>query len=321
MSKIDAVAVGELLIDFTPAGKSELGNPQFAQNPGGAPANVMAGLAKWGFKTSFIGKVGDDGFGRFLADVLVREGIDAGSLILTKEAPTTLAFVQLKEDGDRSFQFYRNPGADMLLRQDEIDPSVISSSRLFHYGSVSMTHEPSASATLFAASLAKEQGLIVSYDPNLRPLLWPDLETAKTRILEGFRYCDVVKLSEEELEFLTGESDLERGSDLLYKEYGNPLIFVTLGPNGSFYRLGDKTGSQAGFKVNAVDTTGAGDAFFAGVLYQLLQSGKRPAEITLEEAGRLALFGNASGALTTTGKGAIPSLPTLEDIDRLIKGN
>ncbi|MCP3772642.1 carbohydrate kinase [Paenibacillus sp. MZ04-78.2] len=321
MNKLDAVAIGELLIDFTPAGVSGQGLPRYEQNPGGAPANVMAGLTKLGKRTAFIGKVGEDAFGRFLTGELEKHGVDTGGMVFTGEAGTTLAFVSLDASGDRSFSFYRNPGADMLLQESEIDWKRIGEAALFHFGSVSMTHEPSASATLRAAAFARREGKLVSFDPNLRPLLWPDLDRAKRLILEGLTYSDVLKLSEEELHFLTGERDLEAGTRQLREQYDTPLIFVTLGPDGSFYRQGERTGRVPGFAVNAVDTTGAGDAFFSGALFRLMESGKRPDELTEAELDEVCRSGNAAGALTTTRKGAIPALPSLEELDQLIRGS
>jgi len=319
---MDVIALGELLIDFTPHGHSEQGQPLFERNPGGAPANVLAALAKLGRETAFIGTVGNDAFGRYLADTLADAGINVDQLQYTDDAQTTLAFVHLDESGDRSFTFYRKPGADQLLDAKAIDLDLVGGAKLFHFGSISMTHEPSRTATLAAAAAARSQGVPVSFDPNLRMSLWEDAEQAKAAILEGMAFADVAKVSEEELVFLTGTSELNGGSALLMEKYGIKLLLVTLGPEGSFCRAVDADGSiltarHAGFRVEAVDTTGAGDAFLGGVLHRLLDE-MHPANPvwTEEKLTRLLAFANAMGALTATGKGAIPSLPTLEQAER-----
>ncbi|MDQ6420304.1 PfkB family carbohydrate kinase [Paenibacillus sp. LHD-117] len=318
MKKMDVVALGELLIDFTPHGESEQGQPLYERNPGGAPANVLAALSKLGVRTAFIGSVGDDAFGRFLADTLRGSGINVEGLIVTEEAQTTLAFVHLDPGGDRSFTFCRKPGADQLLRTEQIDRGLVGGTRLFHFGSISMTNEPSRTATLEAAALAKESGAVVSYDPNLRLSLWRDAEHARAAILEGMALADVVKVSEEELLFLTGTDELDAGSMQLMEQYGMKLLLVTLGPDGSYCRTTSVDGAaltarNGGFKVDVVDTTGSGDAFFGGVLYRLLGEDDLSSPAwTEEKLLRMLAFANAMGALTATGKGAIPSLPTLE---------
>lgn len=315
----DAAAIGEVLIDFTPAGTDGNGYQAFTANPGGAPANVMAALAKWGRRTAFIGKAGRDSFGVFLQEVLAGCGVDTTGLVLSPDYPTTLAFVHLAADGDRSFSFYRNPGADMMLRPEEVKLPIVEQAGLFHFGSVSLTDEPGAAATLHAVAEAKRLGKLVSYDPNLRPLLWRSLELAKERLREGLAHADIVKLSEEELAFLTGTEDTESGSRMLREEFGTPLILVTLGAAGSFFRAGEACGSEPGFPVQALDTTGAGDCFLAGFLHKLLESGKRPEELADQEAAGMLEFANAAGALATLGKGAIPAIPALQDIENLVK--
>ncbi|WP_424768415.1 PfkB family carbohydrate kinase [Paenibacillus sp. sgz302251] len=322
---MEAVALGELLIDFMPHGESGKGQPLFECNPGGAPANVLAALAKLGHKTALVGAVGNDAFGEFLRDTLRGGGVDVGHLKGTDEAQTTLAFVHLDPGGDRSFTFYRKPGADYMLRSEDVDRELIASANIFHFGSISMTHEPARTATLETAAYAREMGVLVSYDPNLRMSLWHDAEHAREAIVEGMRYADVVKLSEEELLFLTGTDDLDEGSRRLMGRFGDiRLLLVTLGPDGSYCRTvatagdGGLTARHAGFKVRTVDTTGSGDAFFGGVLHKLLGEMKGLAQTWTEEKllGMLA-FANAMGALTATGKGAIPSLPTLEQAETL----
>jgi fructokinase len=317
----DVTAIGELLIDFTPSGQSEKGNDLFECNPGGAPANVLAALARLGRNTAFIGKVGNDRFGRFLANTLTEVGVDTKGLVFSEEGNTTLAFVHLNSSGDRSFSFYRKPGADMLLRPEEILPDLVEQSRIFHFGSVSMTHEPSRSATLTAVKAAKEQGAVISYDPNLRPLLWESLDEAKRVMREGMKYCDVLKISEEELVFFTGVEDLQEGSSLLWKEFNTALIFITLGAEGCFYRQGDMSGQIPTYDVKTIDTTGAGDAFLGGMLHRLLEVGKKPGKVTLEELETAVSFANAVGSLATTKKGAIPAMPALEEVERCMREN
>jgi len=317
-NKWHLAALGELLIDFTPMGTSEAGGALFERNPGGAPANVLAVVSKLGLSTVFMGKVGQDAFGEFLRDTLIQQGIDTKGLILTKEANTTLAFVHLGEGGERSFSFYRNPGADMLLRKEELDEDILKNSYIFHFGSVSMTKEPARTATLEAAKKAKELGRIISYDPNLRPPLWDSLEEAREIISLGIPFADVLKISEEELEFLTGKKDPEAGSKLLHEQYGIPVILITLGPDGCFYRSGDHTGYSPGFKVKAVDTTGAGDAFLGGFLYQLIKSGKSASQLDENELNEAVRFANATGALTTTKRGAIPAMPSMDEVNKML---
>lgn len=317
----DVVALGELLIDFTPAGRTENGNMIFESNPGGAPANVLVLLAKLGRSCAFIGKVGDDQFGRFLKDVLEKNKVDTKGLVFSGEVNTTLAFVHLDEHGDRTFSFYRKPGADVILEKNEIDFNLIGSSKIFHFGSVSMTNEPARSATLEAARYARENNVIISYDPNLRPPLWDDLVFAKEVILEGMKYANILKISEEEAEFLTGINSLEKSSEYLANKYGIQLILITLGSKGSFYRRGTKIGCTPTFDVKTIDTTGAGDAFLSGLLFQVLESKKPIDEITDSEMRKFIEFANAAGSLSTTKKGAIPAMPTKEEILKCLTEN
>jgi fructokinase len=314
----DAAAVGELLIDFTPSGISEQGGMLFERNPGGAPANVLAAMAKLGLRTAFIGKVGLDPFGAFLKDVLEKQAIDTKGLLQTEEAKTTLAFVHLDETGDRTFSFYRNPGADMLLTEEEVKEEILRKASIFHFGSVSMSREPARGATLKAAEKARSMGKLVSYDPNLRPPLWENLAEAKNIILQGLQYTDIFKISEEELVFLTETNDLEYGTSQLYEHYKTPVILVTLGAKGCFYRRKEQTNLCPGFHVDAIDTTGAGDAFLGGFLYKLIMSGKQTNELTNVDLNEMVRFANAMGALTTTRKGAIPAIPTLEETISLL---
>lgn len=316
----DVVALGELLIDFTPLGESDRGYPVFECNPGGAPTNVLACLAKLGKRTAFIGKVGDDDFGRFLHTVLVERGISTKGLVFDLEVTTTLAFVHLQPDGERSFSFFRNPGADTRLQPEDVNEALFDA-QIFHFGSLSLTHEPARSATLAGLELARRRNLLVSYDPNLRPLLWPNLEEARTRILSVMDQVDIVKLSREELEFLTGSNDLERSSDRFRQEYGIRMLLVTLGREGCWYRMGDLSGYIPGFEVNSIDTTGAGDAFLGGMLFQVLQRDKDLEEWTAEEMDESVEFANAVGALVTTRRGAIPAMPTLREVQQLLESH
>ena len=314
----DIVALGELLMDFTPVGKSEKGNSIFECNPGGAPANVLAAMAKMGKNTAFIGKVGKDSFGFILKEVLENNHICSEGLNLSEVINTTITFVNLDENGDRTFMFYRKPGADMMLTEDEVNYDLIKESKIFHFGSVSMTSEPSRTATLKAAKYAKENGILVSYDPNLRIALWNNEEEARTQILEGMKYADIVKISEEELEFITGIKDFEAGTAYLKDKYEIKIIFVTLGAAGCFYRALMNTGKKSGYKVAAIDTTGAGDSFLGGALYQILEIGKQLTDLDKCDMEKIIGFANAVGALVTTKKGAISIMPDKNEVEKLM---
>lgn len=318
---LDVVACGELLIDFTPVVHAEKGKTVFEQNPGGAPANVLTALSRFGKKTSFIGAVGNDAFGRFLKQTLTDAGIGSTGLVMTDEAPTTLAFVHIDEQSDRSFHFYRNPGADTMLRETDINEELVGQARLFHFGSLSLTHEPARSATRKAVEIAKHHQRLVSFDPNYRASLWEDVEEAKTMILAGIQLADIVKLSEEEVAMVAPTGNVKDATEWLIRQYDNQLIVVTLGAQGCFYRTRDHAGIVEGFKVEAVDTTGAGDAFFGGILYQILEQGKEVTALSAQELEQMIRFANAVGALATTKTGAIPAMPTLDEVKRFIEGN
>lgn len=314
----DVIALGEILIDFTSFGVSDEGNSIFEQNPGGAPANVLACLSKLGQSTSFIGKVGQDQFGIFLEKVLNEVNISTKGLVKTKNAGTTLSFVHLDDKGDRSFSFYRNPGADLLLESNEINKQIIDDCKIFHFGSVSLTGEPSRTTTLEAASYAKKQDKIISYDPNLRLMLWSSAEKAKKEILNAMTFADIVKVSEEELIFLSGTYDMNLAAKQLLKQYSLKLLIVTLGENGAITCNENGVASMPGYKVNSVDTTGAGDAFTGAFLYKLLESGKTPENLLVVEMEGFLMFANAAGALTTTKRGAIYAMPEMNEIMSLI---
>lgn len=312
--KYDIVAVGESLIDFV-AKKSEDGTKLLLEgNPGGAPANVLAGAAKLGLKTALLSKLGKDSFGEFLKDSLERANVDTDGVRFTDKHPTSLAFVTLDENGDRSFQFYRDHTADLMLKKEDLDLEKIRTARLFHFGSVSMSADPARGATLAAASYAREQGIPVSYDPNLRVRLWDNLDEAKHVILDGMKLAQYVKVSEEELQFLTGENDLENGALKLFKDYPMELLFVTLGPKGCMVCADNKLICANTYDVPCVDTTGAGDAFWAAILYKLLSSQKPVKKFAQDDFTELLNFANAAGSLATTKQGAIPSLPCEKEI-------
>lgn len=314
----DIVALGELLIDFTPAGRTNNENPLYEMNPGGAPANVLATLAKWGKKTAFIGKVGEDYFGNYLCSVLKDININCSGLLFSKDVRTTVAVVSLNNKGEREFDFYRNPGADMMLSKEELNLNMIKSTKIFHFGSVSMTDEPSRTATLEAVEYAKSKGSIISYDPNLRALLWRSLDEAKKNIITGLTYADILKISEEELYFITGINDIKKGSEFILNKYRTKWIFVTLGPKGCYFKSYRGETSVASFNVEAIDTTGAGDIFLASVLFQLLENNKKIEDIALWEMEEIVRFANAAAALTVTKRGAIPAIPMIKEIKELI---
>lgn len=310
----DVAAIGEVLIDFTPDGVNDQGIARFARNPGGAPANVLAMNAKLGGRTAFIGKVGRDDFGKFLVDVLKGSGIGTEGVLMDADVNTTIAFVQLNEFGDRSFSFYRKPGADMMLREDELRWDIIADSHIFHYGSISFTDDPCRGAAHAAIRFAKDQGKILSYDPNYRPFLWDEEERAVREILNALPMADILKVSEEEMLLLTGESDLETGARKL-REQRPGLVLVSRGEFGSFYCAECGTGQMPAFKVDVVDTTGAGDAFLGAVHYRLRDRDVQDIDrLTKEELDDILDFANAAGGLTATKRGAIPSMPTLEEI-------
>lgn len=313
----DVTALGEILIDFTLEGQNEIGVPLYTANPGGAPGNVLASLAQLGKKTELISCVGNDQFGRQLESSLQEKRINTSGLVYSC-VPTTLAFVHIGEDGDRSFSFYRNPGADMMLTKEDLNLQLISNSKIFHVGSISMTHNPAREATITALSYAKENNIFISFDPNLRPPLWESLEEAKRNIKEIMTYADIVKVSKEELEFLTGKKEIESAAKEFYNEYKLFMLFVTSGSTGSYLFYKGKSAFFPSFSVNVVDTTGCGDAFFGGVLYQILENNFLSAPLSIEDLYEILKFGNAMGAFVAQFKGGIPSMPTPEQIQNFI---
>jgi fructokinase len=315
----DVIALGELLIDFVPtvSGVSLIEAPAFQKAPGGAPANVAVGLAKLGASAGFLGKVGDDAFGHFLAQTLAEHGVDISGVRFDPEARTALAFVSLRADGEREFMFYRHPSADMRYRPDEVDIEALRRAKIFHFGSISLIGEPSRSATLLAVQTARESGLRISFDPNLRLNLWRSEDEARQRVLETLPLAQVVKIAEEELHFLTGIAGLEAAARALWRP-GLELLVVTLGAAGCRYFTAEGSGEAGGFTVQPVDTTGAGDGFVAGLLYGLLHSPESPPP--LDRLYEICRFANAVGALTTTRRGAIPALPTLLEVRTFMAG-
>ena len=316
--KYDVNALGELLIDFTENGISEQGNPMLEANPGGAPCNVLAMLQKLGKKTSFIGKVGNDQFGRMLKETIESVGIDSGNLIMDEEVHTTLAFVHTFEDGDRDFSFYRNPGADMMLKIEDVQKERIEASKIFHFGTLSSTHETCRGATRYALQCAKGARVLISFDPNLREPLWNDLEDAKREIAYGLELADIVKISDNEVVFMTGEEDYEKAAKILQENYQIPLLFVTLGREGSRAYYKDMRAEAAGFiQENTIETTGAGDTFTGCVLSRILERGGIEG-LTETELKDMLTFANAGASLITTRRGALKVMPERVEIERLV---
>ena len=308
----DFYALGELLIDFTPTGKTPAGIPIFEQNPGGAPANVAVQAARLGVSAGFIGKVGQDMFGTFLRDTLVKQNVDVENLHFSNDTATSLAFVQLSESGDRDFSFYRSANADVMLCKEDISDEALKAARIVHFGSVSLTADPSRTATLDAAARAKKLGATITYDPNYRANLWKDKEDAIAQMKAPLPLVDILKVSDEELPLLTGTTDCESGTAQLAQN-GIKLIFVTLGPDGVFYRFGEKTGHVAGVPCKVGDTNGAGDTFFGAALSKLYKENLNT--LTVEKLESILAFANKAASITTSRHGAIPAMPTLAEVE------
>ena len=315
--KYDVIALGELLIDFTMNGQSEQGNNMFEACPGGAPCNVLALLNKMGKKTAFIGKVGKDQFGVLLRDTITEAGIDASNLMVDENVNTTLAFVHTFPDGDREFSFYRNPGADMMLTADEVNSEVVKDTKVFHFGTLSMTHEGVREATKKAVETAKANGCLVSFDPNLRPPLWSSLDLAKEQMEYGFGKCDILKISDNEIQFVSGKEDYDEGIAYLQETYNIPLILLTMGKDGSRAYYKGMRVERPGFSVKAIETTGAGDTFCGSSLNYLVDHDFE--NLTEEQLGEMLTFANAAAALVTTKKGAIKAMPVKEEVLELIQ--
>ena len=315
----DVVALGELLIDFTENGVSAQGNTLFEACPGGAPCNVLAMLRKLGRPCAFVGKVGDDLFGRLLKGVLEDAGISTQALLMDRDIPTTLAFVKTAPNGDRDFSFYRKPGADMMLRQEELPLELLKKTRIFHFGTLSMTHEGVRQATLRAVQTARDAGAWISFDPNLRPPLWDSLDDAKEAIAYGLGQCHILKIADNELEFMTGERNFARGAGMLQKAYPNIRVLnVTAGSEGSYSFYGDAAPVfvPACTLGGVIETTGAGDTFCASVLNFVLEHGIQ--SLTPEERREMLRFANTAAYIVTTRKGAIRAMPREEEVRALL---
>lgn len=314
----EVVALGELLIDFTCKSTDEAGYPTMEAHPGGAPANYLAALAKFGHSTALLGKVGADAFGHLLSGTLSQAGIGTAGLVMDEAVFTTLAFVTLDSTGDRAFSFARKPGADTMLRFEELDLRLIEEAKVFHFGTLSLTGEPARTATRRAVAYAREHGVWISYDPNLRKPLWNSLEEAKNQLLWGLAQADVVKISEEEVEFLFG-MDPETGAEHILQEFGVKLVFVTCGADGCWFRNVRAKGHVESLKnLSVIDTTGAGDIFGGAVMHGILQSGKAPDDLDEPDLRRIVGFACAAAGLSTTRPGGISSVPEPETVFKLL---
>lgn len=317
MKPYDVTALGELLIDFTESGMSPQGNLLLEVNPGGAPCNVLAMLQNLDHKTAFLGKVGQDTFGDLLTDAITACGIETRGLLRDRHVHTTLAYVHTLPGGDREFSFYRKPGADILLTAEELDEGLLTGCRIFHFGTLSLTDEPCRTATQVAVRTAKEAGAILSFDPNLREPLWDDLGEAKRQIEWGLARCDILKISDNEVLFMTGERDFEKGAAMLLDRFPNiRLLNITAGPDGSHCFYGGRHVSAPGVRVRTIETTGAGDTFCACVLHDVLQNGLD--DRTDDSLVAMLRFANAAAAIVTTRKGALRVMPTLSEIQALL---
>lgn len=317
MSKYDVTALGELLIDFTENGTSAQGNPVLEANPGGAPCNVLSMLNRLGHKTNFIGKIGKDMFGDQLEAALKEVGIGTDGLMKDDEVHTTLAFVHTAPDGDREFSFYRNPGADMMLSEDEVDADQIKNSTIFHFGSLSMTDEVCRKATRKAIAIAEEAGVLMSYDPNLREPLWKSMDLAKEQISYGLEHCNILKISDNEIQWLTGKEDYDEGIAMVQEKYNIPLILLSLGKTGSrAYTKNCRVEVPAFIQENTIETTGAGDTFGACILNYVLEHGWK--EYSEAELTEMLTFANAAASIVTTRKGALRVMPTKEEVQAML---
>lgn len=314
----DVTAIGELLIDFATLSTDEDGYPTMSAKPGGAPGNYLATLAAYGMKTAFIGKVGADTFGKMLIGTMKKAGIETKGIIEDSSVFTTLAFVTHNESGNRSFSFARKPGADTCLRFDEIDLSLIEDTKVFHFGTLSLTDEPVRETTQRAVAYARERGRVITFDPNLRLPLWDSPEEAKRQILWGLTHADIVKISDEEVEFLWGCTERE-GAERLLNEYGVSLAMVTLGPKGCYLKNKNGWVSADCPPANTIDTTGAGDIFGGSAVSRILKLGKQPKDLTAAELEGIAAFASAASSLSTQTMGGIPSIPMEEEVFKIIR--
>ena len=315
MSKFDVVALGELLIDFTNNAESTQGNPMFEANPGGAPCNVLSMLENIGNKTAFIGKVGDDFFGRMLKKRVEKQGIDTKGLFLDSDVHTTLAFVNKLPNGDRDFSFYRKPGADMMLTAADVDmvKDLLEEASVFHFGTLSMTDEPAAEATRLAVETAKKSGAMISFDPNYRAPLWESEEKALKAMKYGFEHCDILKISDNEVELFTGMKDIEAGARKIKEEFDIPLVFATLGPDGSMALYRDMVVKKDGYRnPDTIETTGAGDTFCACAIDFARRNGLE--DLSEDKLLTCLDFANAAASIITTRRGALSVMPRKEEV-------
>ena len=311
----DILTIGEMLIDLTQTGVSDQGIPVYTAFPGGAPANVAVAAAKLGASTAFIGKVGNDAFGKLLVDTVKNNGVNADGMIVTDTANTTLAVVSLQQSGERDFAFYRKGFADTQLSESEISDDTLKNTHILHFGSVSMTEDPSRTATFNSALRAKNMGATITYDPNYRASLWDSVDDALVQMKMPLSIVDILKISNEELPLIADTDDPEEGTKLLSERYGIPLILLTLGAKGAYYRFGDCTGLCEGVKVKVADTNGAGDSFFGAFLSGMARLGKyKPSELSEDEIRELVIFANKAASITTSRSGAIPAMPTLDEV-------
>ena len=318
MKTYDVAALGELLIDFAPHSVNEAGYPVLSANPGGAPGNFLAALNKYGCKSAMIGKVGDDLFGRLLIKTLQNAGIETKGVLLDRNRFTTLAFVSLDASGNRDFSFARKPGADTCLRPEEIDENLIAEANVFHFGTLSLTDEPAASATRKAIELAKARGLLISLDPNLRKPLWKTEADAKAAMEWSLKQADIVKISDEEIKFLWGISP-EAGAQKLLNEYGVSLVYATLGPKGCHAATRAAAVTVESRKgIHAVDTTVAGDIFGGSAMSQFLQFKKAPSGLTEDELTQIVRFACTAASLSTQKHGGITSVPNIEEVNQYL---
>ena len=315
MKEVDVTALGELLIDFTENGVSGQGNPLFEANPGGAPCNVLAMLSRLGHKTAFVGKVGKDFFGEQLKSAIREVGIDDEYLRMDEKVHTTLALVHTFPDGDRDFSFYREPGADMMLTEEEIPVELLENTKVFHFGTLSMTHEGVREATKKAIHVAKESGALISFDPNLRPPLWKSLDDAREQVLYGLKFCDVLKISDNEIQWLTGEEDYTAGVNWILERFHTPLVLVSMGKEGSrAYYQGRMVEVKPYLRDNTIETTGAGDTFCGCVLHYVVEHGLEA--LTDADLTEMLDFANCAASIVTTRKGALRVMPSREEIER-----
>ncbi|MCP8616753.1 aminoimidazole riboside kinase [Salirhabdus salicampi] len=315
--KNGVICLGEALIDFIPLDQE---NISLQKSPGGAPANVAVGVAQLGTPSTFLGKVGDDVMGRFLQKTLQDFHVNTNYMLLSKEHRTGIVFVTLAANGERSFDFYIDPSADRFLQKEEIESTMFKENNVLHFGSISLIDDPARTATMSAVQLAKENGVVISYDPNLRLGLWKDAKEAKERIISMLEHADVLKISDEELTFITGETNIEKGIAQL-EAYNIPFILVTLGEDGSYVVTKDGYAHVPARKVKAVDTTGAGDAFVSGILYSVNEFSRDLSTLTLEEAVQMAQFASVSGGLAASTKGAMTALPTKTEVEQLLQND